>query len=226
MIAIIGVLDNEINALLAKMENVEEVFINKHTYYLGEIDGKSVIVTKSGVGKIMAAMVVTSLVLTFGVSYVINIGTAGSLKKDVNILDVVVVERVAISDFDLRQYNYEQSYDEEKYTFYSDFDLFAKSKLIEHNDLVYGDIVSNDTFITNEKQVAEILSHYPSALCVDMESGATAMVLEHFNLPFIAIRTISDSIVASEDNTLQFQQFEKLASEKSASIAVALVEKI
>ena len=81
MIAIIGAMKVEIDALLDRMSEVQACPVQKISFYTGKLAGEPVVVTQSGVGKTLAAMSTTLLLEHFDVDGVINIGTAGVNKK-------------------------------------------------------------------------------------------------------------------------------------------------
>ena len=56
----------------------------------GFLSGKVVVVVRSGIGKVNAAVCTQTLVDDFQAEAVINTGIAGSLKAEINIGDIVV----------------------------------------------------------------------------------------------------------------------------------------
>lgn len=224
MIGIIGAMDEEVSALLNKIDNVQVEEIDRFKYFVGTIDGKDVVLTKSGVGKTLSAMVTTALVLNYDIDMLINIGSAGALQRDISVSDVIVSTRVAVSDFDISAFGYKQSFEEARYTFMADERLVNILKELELNNVHYGDMVSSDSFISTKDQVEKILVNFDSALCADMEAASIAMVLEQFKIPFIIVRSISDNIVSTEDNTIEFEEYLKVASKNSAFITRKLIE--
>ena len=56
----------------------------------GILEGQRVVVVRSGVGKVNAAVCAQILVDVFDVNAVINTGIAGSLKAEINIGDLVI----------------------------------------------------------------------------------------------------------------------------------------
>jgi len=54
-IGIIGAMDEEVSILKAKLANMETTVIAGCEFYQGELNGKPVILTKSGIGKVAAA---------------------------------------------------------------------------------------------------------------------------------------------------------------------------
>lgn len=226
MIGIIGAMDVEVVEILKYLVDVEVVEILNTKFYQGKIADKSVVVVKSGVGKTLSAMTTTLLVNNFDLTAVINIGSAGALVKDLNVLDVVVSEKVAISDYDITAFGHQRNFAADYLSFKSDAKLLNIAKSLKITNVVFGNMTSSDSFISRQQQVKAILTNFESSLCADMEAGSIAMVLNQFKIPFIVIRSISDNVVKSVDNTLEFNEYLKLASRNSAKITKAVIAKI
>ena len=69
--------------------------------------GKDVIVVKSGIGKVNAAICTQILATYFKVDAVINTGIAGSLRAEINIGDVVLSTDALQHDMDATNFGYE-----------------------------------------------------------------------------------------------------------------------
>ena len=106
MIAIIGAMKVEIDALLDRMSEVQACPVQKISFYTGKLAGEPVVVTQSGVGKTLAAMSTTLLLEHFDVDGVINIGTAGGLLENQEVLDVVISTRIAHHDVNVPGWNH------------------------------------------------------------------------------------------------------------------------
>ena len=106
MIAIIGAMKVEIDALLERMSEVQACPVQKISFYTGKLAGEPVVVTQSGVGKTLAAMSTTLLLEHFDVDGVINIGTAGGLLENQEVLDVVISTRIAHHDVEVPGWNH------------------------------------------------------------------------------------------------------------------------
>ena len=62
MIIILGAMDSEIDEFLSRLENRQEILWNGFTQHRGRLEGQEVLVSKSGVGKVMSAMVTQHLI--------------------------------------------------------------------------------------------------------------------------------------------------------------------
>lgn len=105
-IGIVGAMDVEVEALLPKnSESTNQKKLRTTLFYIGELEGKSVVVTQSGVGKVNAAMTTTLLIESFGVNQLIFTGIAGASDPKLDPLDVVISTRTVHHDVDLTAFN-------------------------------------------------------------------------------------------------------------------------
>jgi adenosylhomocysteine nucleosidase len=217
MIAIIGAMQQEVDELLKLCENVEEQTVHGNKFYTGRLSQTDVVVALSGVAKVAAAMTTTCLFENFDVSGVINIGTAGGLKSEQEVLDVVVSSEVAHHDVDITAFGIKRGFGE-RFS-YKAFPPFVEvvSNLIKDKEhrVWIGPMVSGDQFIHRQQQVENIFADFPNADCVEMEAAAIAQVSEHYKVPFVVIRSLSD-IAVRDDNHLSFEEYLSVAAKRSA----------
>lgn len=226
MIGIIGAMEEEVLEIKELMDAVIEDNLFDVKIYRGKIANKEVVLAQSGIGKTLSAMTTTLLVSNYDIDLVINVGTAGGLSSNLKTLDVVVSNYVAQADFDLTAFGYKQDFSENRLSFKSSEILVNKLKALNLDNVYFGNIVSGDTFISTQIQAKKILDSFDSALCADMEAGSIAMTLDHFNIPFVVVRSISDVVGSSSENAIEFKQYLKLASKNSAKITEALINSL
>ena len=90
MIGIIGAMEEEVNQLKEAMEQVSVDTRASMEFCRGTLDGRQVVVVRSGIGKVNAAVCTQILADVYGVKAVINTGIAGSLKAQIDIGDIVL----------------------------------------------------------------------------------------------------------------------------------------
>ncbi len=95
-IGIIGAMEQESCKIKEKMLDVTITSRARMDFYEGTLEGKKVVVVRSGIGKVNAGMCTQILADVFGVEAVINTGIAGSLNNDVNIGDIVLSQMFCI----------------------------------------------------------------------------------------------------------------------------------
>ena len=90
MIVLLGAMDAEIEEFVAALDHAETLEWNGFVQHRGRLDGHDVIVSKSGVGKVMSAMVTQHLIERWQPQAVIFTGLAGSLRRQIDIGDTLV----------------------------------------------------------------------------------------------------------------------------------------
>jgi adenosylhomocysteine nucleosidase len=227
MIAVIGAMQQEVDELLKLCENVEEQMIHENKFYTGRLSQTDIVVALSGVAKVAAAMTTTCLFENFDIRGVINIGTAGGLKSEQEVLDVVVSTEVAHHDVDITAFGIKRGFGERfSYKAHPAFVEVISEMINEKDQRVWiGPMVSGDQFIHRQQQVDCILEDFASAKCVEMEAAAIAQVCEHYKIPFVVIRSLSD-ITVRDDNHLSFEEYLSVAAKRSAQWVQQAIDKI
>lgn len=107
MIGIIGAMDEEVAMLKEKLTEVQVETKAAMDFYKGKLEGKDVVVVRSGIGKVNAAMCAQILADVYHADHVINTGIAGSLKAEINIGDIVLSTDALQHDMDARAFGYD-----------------------------------------------------------------------------------------------------------------------
>ena len=106
MIGVIGAMDEEVEQIVDVMQVLKEETKADMIFKSGKLSGKDIVVVRSGIGKVNAAICTQILVDDFGVDYVINTGIAGSLKAEIDIADIVISDDVLHHDVDATGFGY------------------------------------------------------------------------------------------------------------------------
>lgn len=216
MIAIIGAMQEEISEILKRMSTHEEFSIDGCRFYRGVLNQTEVVVLLSGIGKVEAAISTVVCLKNFDIEGIINIGTAGGLRQEQQVFDVVVSTKTAYHDFDLSSFGEPSGFATSRYVYTCEPRYIeAFKQVIGQARHWIGPIVSGDQFIADPRIVARILSAFPEAICVEMEGAAIAHTAHRFNVPFIILRSLSD-IAGHPNNTLTFDEYLIKASAHSA----------
>lgn len=225
MIGIIAAMPEEINELLAFMNDVEQRQISNVHFFIGKIQKQEVVLMQSGVGKGNAAMATTILLEHFVISHIINIGTAGGLHEKENILDIVVSDEVVQHDYDTSGLDGEEGIG--LYFHCDDKLLKVCSSVLEdlNKSFHVGLIASGDQFIHDSTQLQKLMHRFPKAICAEMEAGAIAQVCSSYQIPYIILRSLSD-IACKEDSHMDFIEYVKHASKASAIVCEQIVSHI
>ncbi len=220
MIAIIAAMDEEVEAFKVLMQDLRE---DEYGFYLGTIADKEVVLAKSGIGKVGAAIVTTRLIDFYHPKLIINIGCAGALKEDIAIGDIVVATKVAHHDIDVP--DWPKSFEAENIAYTTALELIDIIKEIKDDHVHVGPMVSGDSFICKASQTSDILKYFPQALCVEMEAAAVGQCATYFKVPFLILRAISD-IAVVDGNEAVYEQFFKDAAINSARFTSDFIKRV
>ena len=105
-IGIIGAMELEVEALKGKMVIRRRVEKASMEFLEGKLNNTEVVIVRSGIGKVNAAICAQILCDCFKVTHIINTGVAGSLKNEINIGDIVVSLDALHHDVDVRVFGY------------------------------------------------------------------------------------------------------------------------
>jgi adenosylhomocysteine nucleosidase len=195
-------------------------------FYEGQINGVDIVILFSGVCKVNAAIATQILIDTFGVNMIINAGTAGGMTKELDILDTVISTEVAYHDVAPDILTEFHPWMESVY-FQADPQLLklskqAVSKVNVAGKVYWGRMVTGEAFIADEGRQA--INEQFSPLSVDMETASIAHVCYVNNVPFIAIRSITDT--ATHSGVEHFEENCPKASAIVKDITVALLAEL
>ena len=101
MIGIIGAMEEEVAHLKEAMQVEKTVERAAMTFVKGKLDGKDVVVVRSGIGKVNAGICAQILADLFEVDTLINTGVAGSLDAAIDIGDIVISTDAVQHDMDV-----------------------------------------------------------------------------------------------------------------------------
>ncbi len=221
-IGIIGAMDEEVSILKAALTNMETTAIAGCEFYQGELNGKQVILTKSGIGKVAAAVATTLLLERFTPDYIINTGSAGGFDRALEVGDIVISTEVRFHDVDVTAFGYEIGQMAQlPAAFPADKNLIAiaqqAAEKTAHAKIIQGLICSGDIFMADPKKAEIARQNFPTMAACEMEAAAVAQVCYQFKVPFVIIRSLSD--IAGKKSELSFEQYLPIAA-KNASILV------
>lgn len=215
-IGILFAMKEELDALLSKIElkNSYEIFDLK--FYECEINDLNCVLVECGIGKVNAARCTQIMIDNIKVDFIINIGVAGGITNEVDVCDIVLGEKLVQHDFDLTGFNREKGEipNVGKYIKSDEYLLKIAEENSEGFNVHKGVIASGDIFVTDEKMSDKIYNKF-NALCVEMEGASIAQVCYLSHIPFLVIRSISDSPKRG-NNKITFDEFVKISSNKVA----------
>lgn len=222
-IGIIYAGDRELEPFMKHIENTKITEKAMLKFYEGTIQDIPIVTLYSGVCKVNAAIATQILIDIYNVSIVINAGTAGVMDEKINLFDTIISTRVTYHDVDdgiLTEFHPWMS----TIYFDSDENLLNIAKLVsEKNNMVHlGRMVTGEQFI--EDSMREKINQKYLPLSVDMETASIAHVCYVNQIPFIAIRSITDT--ASHSGIEYFEKNCIQASYIAKDVVLAFLDEL
>ena len=218
-------------AMDKELRQLQEVFKNS-----------DVLVQKCGIGKVNAALGAQRMINEFHPDCIISSGCAGGNGDDINVQDIIVSSELCYHDVycgtaidNTTIYGQVQGLPAR---YQADPYLLSKVENLEKTNhtsqlsalnsqlkIHQGLIVTGDWFVDTKEKMREIISHFPEAKAVDMESCAIAQTCYINKVPFISFRIISD-IPLRDTDASQYHHFWDTVAENSFQTTRAFVESL
>ena len=230
MIGIIGAMEDEVAELKKSMEIEEVVEQASLSFCRGKLSGKEVVVVRSGIGKVNAAVCAQILADRFGADVIINTGIAGSLDAAIDIGDIVISTDAVEHDMDASTFGdpVGQIPQMDTFSFPADEKLVKLAKEVNEksNPDIHtwtGRIVSGDQFVSSNEKKEQLIRLF-DAKCTEMEGAAIAHTAYLNHISCVNIRAISDK--ADNSASMDYPEFQEAAIRHSVRLIEALVPKI
>ena len=230
MIGIIGAMEEEVAVLKEEMSIEETLEYASMQFCKGTLCGREVVIVRSGIGKVNAALCAQVLVDKFDVDVIMNTGIAGSLDASIDIGDMVISTDLVEHDMDATIFGdpLGQVPRMDTFAFPADQALVEKAVLAneEANPDIRtftGRIVSGDQFVSSAEVKEKLVKHF-GAKCTEMEGAAIAHAAYLNGVSCVIIRAISDK--ADNSATMDYPVFEKQAIAHSVRLVRNLLPRI
>lgn len=228
-IAVIGAMEEEVEYLRGEITSPQITKVANCEFINGMIGEHEVILVKSGIGKVNAAVATTLLLQMFKPEIVLNTGSAGGFLETLEVGTIVISSEVRHHDVDVTIFNYEHGQVPGLPAAYK-----ADSKLVElaiaavneigkHSHST-GLIASGDSFMNDPVHVDKVRALFPTMIAAEMEAAAVAQVCHQFNIPFVVIRALSD--IAGKESSVSFEEFLPVAARHSTDIVLRVISKL
>ena len=228
-LGIIGAMQEEVETLLALMENKKELCKAGSVFYEGVLEGLNVVIVQCGVGKVNAAMCTQVLCDLFDVTHIVNTGIAGSLCADLDIGDLVVSQDAMYHDVDAVHFGYPYGKVPGMDTteFPADKAMigyaFAAAEAVNPGHTKIGRVASGDQFVAVKELKEKIIAN-TYGLCTEMEGAAIAQTAYRNQVPFVILRAISDK--ADDSAEMDYPTFERIAAHRCAEVTRSLARQL
>ena len=230
MIGIIGAMEEEVAHLKEAMQVEKTVERAAMTFVKGKLDGKDVVVVRSGIGKVNAGICAQILADLFEVDTLINTGVAGSLDAALDIGDIVISTDAVQHDIDVSALGDPVGQIPRMDTFAFPADERLVQLAVQANEEANPDIhtftgrvVSGDQFVSDGAVKERLVTQF-QAKCTEMEGAAIAQAAYLNKISCVIIRAISDK--ADNSSTMDYPTFEKQAITHTVRLVRNLMGKV
>lgn len=183
--------------------------------YTGTYKGRKISVQGTGMGIPSISIYAHELITEFGVKNLIRVGSAGAIKKDVEMRDVIIAMSTS-SNSSLNRHRFRGG----DFAPTASFNLFDKAiQTARKLDISFkaGNVLSSDLFYTDDPKDHQMWAAY-NVLCVEMEAAGLYTIAAKHHVNALAILTISDSLITGEKTSAEerektFTQMIKIALE-------------
>jgi adenosylhomocysteine nucleosidase len=246
---ILAPMPEEIDLIIENMQ-IESVYESgRRQFYKGTLHNKECVVALSRIGKVASSVTAAVMIERFGIDYLLVAGVAGAVSPQLRLGDIVVATEAMQHDLDarpiwpqfeaplldkgffpcdrllvdkaLRSCNDFLQNDFHQYIHTDEINAFAL-----HKPMVYsGQICCGDQFIRSTEQLHKIRTELPEVLCVEMEGGAVGQICYEYGIPYIIVRTISDS--ADDHAPIDFTRYiQKVSRYYTLGVVSKVMEKM
>jgi adenosylhomocysteine nucleosidase len=230
LVGIIGAMEEEVSALKEQMTEVSITRKAGMEFCRGMLNGKPVVVVRSGIGKVNAGICTQILADDYHIDCVINTGIAGSLKKEIDIGDIVVSTDTVQHDMNAVGFGYPlgQIPRMDTLAFPADQKLIDLAcqvcREVNPEIGVYaGRVVSGDQFVSDRETKERIRENF-EGFCTEMEGAAIAQAAYLNGIPYVVLRAISDK--ADDSATVDYPAFEREAIRHSVNLVLNMVKRL
>ena len=192
-IGVIIAMDKELAQLLTLLTDPKDEIKHGKVFYIGTIGDKTVVIQKCGIGKVNSAIGTVEMIDNYHPDLIISSGCAGGADPSLEVGNVVVSTECCYHD---AYCGTEQAYGQimgMPERFVSPTDLVEKAMHLDCDvKVVKGLVVSGEWFVDSRAKMRDIVSHFPEAMAVDMESCSIAQTCYIYKVPFVSFRIVSD----------------------------------
>jgi len=225
-IGIIGAMQMEVDNLKEALENQSTVTVSGVNFVCGNIGEVEVVAAVCGVGKVFAAICAEAMILKFSPDMIINVGVAGTLTKDLSVLDVAIASDVFQHDMDTSALGDPIGLISGLNQIFFPTDEKMRKLLCECLKdkgvrYVTGPIATGDLFMHDPEKKAQVREMF-GAIAAEMEGGSIGHVCTVNNVPFAVLRSISDG----DGGAMDYATFAEKAAVVSSEVVLEFIARL
>ncbi len=163
--------------------------------YTGTYKGQRISVMASGMGMPSMGIYSYELFNFFDVENIIRVGSAGSMRADVKLREIVLAMSTSTNSGFMNQYNLPGVYAPT-----ASYELLSKAiAAVREKEIPYhvGNVLTSDTFYDDDPD-ANAKWRKLGVMCVEMETAALYMNAARAGKNALSILTVSDSLITGE----------------------------
>jgi adenosylhomocysteine nucleosidase len=247
--SVVGVLgiEREIAPIERALQDSREIAVRGYVFRVGTLNGRPVVVGRSGVGKVNAAIIATLLIGQFNPSALLFSGTAGAIDPALRPGDVVIGGTVAQHDAGLqtsqgimrRGMRNAVTGELDPLLVPAPETLLAVARRsaqglqlpsmrtpdgeVRVPRIVEGVIVTGDVFVSDTVHREDLQSAL-KATAVEMEGAAVVQTCRQFRVSCLVVRGITDR--ADTKALTSYEQFLVTASQNAATLVSAIIARL
>ncbi len=185
-ICILGAVKEEIAGIKGRMKINHRLKIGTANVFLGFWEGKSIVLVRTGIGRIQAGGALAQVLDKYSLSMVVSIGYAGGCHADIKAGDLLVANRF------LNGPKHDELPEEIKVA----TSLAGQAEKVRPSKkyaTYAGRLLTMDRLVRLPEE-KNVLGKAYGAIAVDMETSVLAQMAAVKNLPFLSVRAISDTV--------------------------------
>ncbi len=228
MLGIIVAMDTELSK---EFKTNRDCFIHmsdNRKFYIYEIKHQSVVLCFSGIGKVNAASATAYLIKTFNITHIINIGTVGTHIPNINIFDILLINKCYYLDVDVTSFNYELGQVPKEKPFFGLSNSLNQNliDLFNEHGVFYKlkNLGTSDWFIDRNNYLKFKNKNFELVSCFDMELTAIAQVCSKSNVKLSGIKIVSDNLNNMKISSEQFDSTLVKISSKLTEILFLILD--
>ena len=216
----------EVERLEASLQQPGQRSAGPFTWLEGHLDGHQVLLAECGIGKVNAAAL-TQALLGAGATRLVFTGVAGAVHPDLNVGDVVIGSEAVQHDVDVTGLGYQPGEVPGCGKVWQ-----ADPQLVDAAQaaaaalgvkVMVGRVASGDQFVADVQTTQRLRNDF-GALCTEMEGAAVAQVCHRWGVPFVIVRSISDS--ADHSANVDFRAFTQIAAATADKVVRGMVKRL
>jgi adenosylhomocysteine nucleosidase len=201
--AIVVAVSEELRAVLRMTRKKIRLRSADHQLWMGQLANRSVAVVRSGMGRQHAESAARTMLEHIAPEHALILGFCGGISEWAGPSDLVLAEYV----MDWPDFPGESDTDQPDRTLHPDPSMLEAARRVDVPGVhvIEGGILSVGTLVRTTLMKGFHGPRAPRCRALDMETGPVAAVLEESQVPWVAVRAVTDTI--DEDLPLPFEEF-------------------